>query len=521
MNAAFGKNGGLLQTAVEAAELLAARSELDPLRDLALGDDPGLFAHQDRFLKSEKSETWLFGANRSGKTKVLAAAGAALLRYGIPDPRPAYVGNGNWIYDRAVAMWAISLKYDQSRNILQPYMFNNGAGVGIEPFIPASEVANWNVTNQTLRLKNGSECIFKSADSGRDAFPGTAKDHILFDEVPPKEVYGECAMRVGGGRALRIWGAATILPPPGEQGGVSWMYADKVRPWIAGGKNDPNLEIITASIYDNPTILPEELERMESLYQPGSPEYLIRMKGELLASIGGSLVYPGFHAEFHMQEDVPVVPNLPLVLTVDFNPENGVWLVGQKVGQEFRILDEITLERSDIPSMVHAFRASFPNHSGELWIYGDATGRRRHQQTGEADFFLVQEHLQNYPSPIRFCLPDVNPPVRDRVAAVNRLFSPGDGVRRIIIDSRCTKLQDELERTVWKADGKINKTICRSDGPDSLGYWVVYEAPVPRYVASPNRLTSIRRPTYFQGQSGQVFPYSRGGRARGPRYATA
>lgn len=501
-----------LRAAVEAATILSERRENDGLASF----DP--FVHQRNFIASTKPEAWLFGANRSGKTDALAYVGSSFMRFGCLNPADA----GKKPF-KPVRVWFISLIFDMSRNILQPKIFNNGAGLcDRPPFIPDEEIASWNITNQTLILKNGSIGVFKSGDGGRDIFMGADIDFAGFDEVPKEENFDEVVMRVGGGRRLIIRGAATILPPPGVPGGVSWMFSAKVQPWLAGGGNatSPLLDIFTASIYDNKTILPEELERMESRFPPGSPEYLIRMKGHLLPSIGGALVYSPFNRVYHtdqtlapMHEGRPrpqIQQFLPLVLSTDFNPANGVWLVGQRIGHEFRVNDEITLERSDIASMVYEFRSRFPTHGAELWIYGDATGRRREAQTGESSFHLIQQYMSGYPVPIRFKLPDVNPPVKDRVDAVLLQLRPPDGMRRIAIAPHCTELLKDLERTKWKANGKIDKDSSQqSNGADCLGYWINYEAPTRTYGAAPATIRSIRRPTY--GSSG-AFPATKSNR---------
>ena len=98
-----------LRSLTEAADILVARQAQDGLRAL-LGEDPGPFVHQARFWASTKSEAWLFGANRSGKTEALMARRASRLRFGNPDPRGAYGGNGIAIFDRAIKSWVVSLK---------------------------------------------------------------------------------------------------------------------------------------------------------------------------------------------------------------------------------------------------------------------------------------------------------------------------------------------------------------------------------------------------------------------------
>lgn len=504
-----------LRLAAEAAELLASRQADDGLVAL------GLFDHQRRFVASTKDEAWLFGANRSGKTEALATLIASMARWGTLDPSEAV----RFPTSRPVRVWAVSLTFDMSRNILQAKLFNNGARIDRRPpLIPDSEILSWNITNQTLRLKNGSVILFKSCDGGRDSFQGADVDLIAFDEVPDEDVYKECLIRIGGGRRLWIRGAATILPPAGVPGGVSWMYPAKVQPWIALGKTEdernartPRLDVVSAGLRHNPTILPEEIERLASVFAPGTPEYMIRVEGALLPSIGGALVYPHFHRRFHVREELapefdgvrqPVlVPHLPLCLCVDFNPENGVWTIGQRVGKVFRVLDEIMLERSDILSMTHEFRTRYPYHDAELWIYGDATGRRREGQTGTSSFHLIQQYLVGYPSPITFRLPDVNPPVKDRTDAVNLQMRPPSGERLLEISPLCPETIKDFEGTKWTRKLQIDKKHGRrSDGADTVGYWISYEEPVRTALREPSRLRSVRSPVYMHGSSSGPFP---------------
>lgn len=508
-----------LRQAAEAAQLLMERREQDGLARF-LGADPGPFVHQRALWESTKSEAWLFGANRSGKSEALAAMIASFLRFGVLNPLEAFTRRDLEV--KPVRVWAISLDFDMSRNILQPRIFNNGAGLGALPFIPDSEIASWNVTNQMLILKNGSICIFKSVDSGRNHFMGADIDLAGFDEVPEEPVHREVAIRVGGGRKLFIRGAATILPPVGQAGGVSWMFPAKVQPWLDKGgtkaernEKSPHLDIFTAKLRDNTTILPEQVAQVCSQYAPGSPEYLIRVEGELLPSIGGAPVYPNFLRTFHHNPALaPIIegrptprvhPFHPLCLAVDFNPADGVWIVGQYIDQVFRVIDEICLERSDIAPMCYEFRGRFPAHTAELWIYGDATGRRPETQTGESNFHLMQQYLAGYPAPIRFQLPAINPPQSDRAAAVNLQLRSPDGMRRVEIAPHCTVLTEDLELTKWKANGKIDKKgKLQSNGADCLGYWISVVCPTVRFGQTTKTLKSVRSPSY--APSTRAFP---------------
>lgn len=478
-----------LRTIAEAADIYTERRDKDPLNN---AQD---FGAQEAFHASTKPEVWLFGGNRTGKSHSLAKMVSAYARFGHTNYKDALTKAPKG----PVSILVVSVTHDQSRNVMQPKIFNNGTGVGETPFIPASEIEGFNKTEQILRLRNGSIIYFKSCQSGPEAFAGYQVDMVAFDEPPDEAVYKECVIRVAAGRRLWIRGAATILPPPGQPGGISWVYTKKIAPWKEKGGNSgtPGFDVFTMSVYDNPLILDDELRRMEEQFPPGSPEYLIRMKGALLATIGGTLVYPPFMRTYHVDHDLgpkDIKPYLPLCLSTDFNAADGVWTINQKWGEEYVTLDEIHLERSDVASMVYEFRSRYPSHNAELWIYGDASGRRRDQQTGEASFYLIQEYLEGYPVPIRFNLPQagINPPVRDRVASVNRVLRPADGVRRYRIAGHCTETIKDFEGTKWKLNGTIDKEGGRrSDGADTVGYYIHQEMPVQRKFVG-GRVTSVR-----------------------------
>jgi hypothetical protein len=504
-----------MRAAILTAELLDQRRENDALLHTDWMPSQGLG------FSSRKGETWAFGGNRSGKTKWLMALVATFARFGVFDPRLVRYAGTTLPPFTAKRIWVIALDRDMSRNILQPTLFHNGADLASQgTFIPDEEIADWNITNQTLLLKCGSIILFKTCEAGELAFQGADIDLAAFDEVPPQPVYTETTMRVGGGRRLWIRGAATILPPPGVPGGIRWIYNVKVKPWIEVGGNDhtPHMDIINLRLLDNPHILPEEKERLVAMYPPGSAEYRIRILGELLPTIGGTPVYGAYDRRYHENYALsPIVngahrpqvePHLPLVLTMDFNPANGVWLVGQRVNRTFRVVDEITMERSDVPTMTAEFRSRFPQHPAELWVYGDTTGRREADQTGASNFHLFDAHMNGYPSPIRYKLPSVNPPVPDRVAAVNLALRPPDGTKQFEHAPHCTNLRDDLEGSKWTVKGKIDKVSGRrSDGADALGYWINMEQPTVRHSNAVQRqLRSVKSPKYVPRTGGGTFP---------------
>jgi len=434
----------------------------------------------DAVLKGPTWENWFVAANRAGKSEALAYCVAQLARFGDPSGRHT-----------AMSGWVVSQDFPSSRDIIQPKLFDNGfVPSGITPFIPPREIAEWRTSDQILKLKNGSILGFKSADSGRLKFAGVEKDFIAFDEEPPRDIYEESVIRVGATRRLRVFGAVTLLPPEGQVGGVSWLYPDIIQPVQQGQKADVGL--FGASIYDNSHLHAEEIRRLESIYPEGSTQRRIRLGGEWLPGLSGARAYGAFHRTLHVRpQPWPPAPRRPLCWVWDFNVEPLVSLIGQREGKLFRVLRELVLDEGSIADMVDWFRNEVPTHIGELWVYGDATGKRRTSQTGQSDYHLISNAMRAYGVPLRLKIPDDNPLVRDRVNAVNRAMRSETGEIGLEIDPSCRELITDLEQVLVDGRGGIKKTFHRRDpyyrrthASDALGYWIHWEDPV-RATATP------------------------------------
>jgi hypothetical protein len=500
-----------LYDAARAAEILRARWEQDPLRRVTPSP------RQQLALESAKSEVAMLGANRSGKSEWLAMLVASLARFGNPNPGTAYSHNGRLaITDRAVSIWVIGLTEKLVREGIQGKIITTAysAAETHPAFIPPSEIDSWNINDQTWRLKNGSIIGFKTADAGRDVFQSAGRDLVAFDEICDREVYKEATFRApGGGRRLLIRLAATLLPPLGMAGGISWYFQEKLKPWWAAGNKEnrtgnphPFLDVFSMGIRDNPHIAREEIERLEDMFALGSFEARIRLDGELLATIGGTKAYPSFNSAIHV--DPMVTPDridhrAALRLCVDFNVSPCMWEVGQRIGDEWRFFDEIVSEQCNIVAMTEEFRQRYPSHGAELIIHGDQTGQLRHVQSGRSTYSLMQEALQGYPVPIRLQLPKRNPLVVDRLIAVNRALSGVDGRVRLIFGPACVEAIADCEETLRDPKGGIKK-IHHTENPywrrthamDAVGYAVHYVDPAPQVViARDNTRGRLRIPT--------------------------
>ena len=461
-------------------------------------------------LTGECEEGWMFAANRSGKSDAAAFIAASLARFGQQCPR--FETPNPQVHDGPTTGWIISVTHNNSIEVIQPKLFNNGLSrdPGHSPFIPEREIVNWNATNQILTLRNGSSIGFKSADSGALKMAGASKDWIMFDEEPPKNVYDEAVIRIAAGRRLLVFGACTLLPPEGQTGGVSWMYPEKIKPWKNG--NPVSWRIYTASIYENPHLSPLEIKRLESIYPVGSTSRAIRLNGELLPGLAGSRCYSSFINSIHVLPQGEPASRRPICWMWDFNVEPLITLVGQRHGDTFKIYRELVLEDDgNIDEMCQMFREAYPNPNSEVWIYGDATGKARSVGGGgRSEYQLITNAMRKYGMTVRIKVPETNPLVNDRVNAVNASFRDSEGVPRIEIDPSCTELIDDFEGVLRDNRNGILKTHNRRDpycrrthSSDAFGYWIAYEKPV-RLVQSPGYAelirNAIKQPKYGFGK---------------------
>lgn len=438
-------------------------------------------------LEGTARENWFIAANRAGKSDAGAYLGSAFAKFG-RDAGWNYA-QGVQVNDRSTSGWVSALDFPTSRDTLQPKYFDNGLGLvdpDHPPFIQKDEIEEWRVSDQVLKLKNGSIIGFKSADSGRRKYQGADKDWFHMDEEHPYDIYEEATIRVGA-RPLNFFCTATILPPEGAaSGGTSWVFPKIIQPFQEGRLS--RARVFGASIYDNPHIPQHELRRLEAMHPEGSVSRRIRMEGEWLPGMVGARAYSGFDRTVHVMradDKREAHPRRPLIWTWDFNVQPMTSLVGQLQDDCYYVFREFFLTEGNIADMCEAFYSAFPNHGSEIWLYGDATANARTGQTGRSSYWMILQEMKQYGRPIRMKVPAANPKVGDRVNAVNRLMRDEHGRARLMIDSSCQELMLDLEGVVLDHTGKIKKITNQKDPyfwrghiSDALGYWIAFEEPV-------------------------------------------
>jgi len=201
---------------------------------------------------------------------------------------------------------------------------------------------------------------------------------------------------------------------------------------------------------------------------------------------GAGAVYDTFDAACLDPDADAFSPSLPLALCFDYNINPGMHgLIGQYDPRQdvFRVGHEIHEERMSLAASLDAFVQWVHRQGGWKWgplqVYGDASGRASSIITGESSYDRIRARLTAAGIKFTICVPASNPPVADRVAAVNDALKDATGTRRMFVHPRCERLITDFRKMTMDEYGDINKTQRRiSHASDALGYWVYEVRPV-------------------------------------------
>lgn len=127
--------------------------------------------------------------------------------------------------------------------------------------------------------------------------------------------------------------------------------------------------------YDNPHIDPNEIE--EAKLQLDDITFRQEYMAEYVDANDKPFLY-SFVEKKHVIAEFKPNPNLPLVISFDFNKDPITCVVGQSLDlRTFTVFDEFRLNNGSTPELCEAIQAKYVSFMGNIWITGDATGQNR------------------------------------------------------------------------------------------------------------------------------------------------
>ncbi len=239
--------------------------------------------------------------------------------------------------------------------------------------------------------------------------------------------------------------------------GFRWM-------WNTFGSDEakarPDRHLIKMRTVDNPHLPPDFIERLEANYDPS----LLRayLDGEFVNLTTGQ-VYDRFDRVKHVVSELPDTDREPLRIGVDFNVGNMSAVIAVRLGSSLLVIDEIS-GAHDTDALAQEVVRRYPHR--RMYAYPDASGGNRSTNASQTDVQILESYGMSNQSP------RANPPVRDRVAAVQALLENGKGQVRLQVSETCKRVIECLELQCYTDKGDPDKDAGFDHMNDALGYLV-------------------------------------------------
>ncbi|WP_434575048.1 terminase family protein [Pseudomonas sp. Z3-6] len=242
--------------------------------------------------------------------------------------------------------------------------------------------------------------------------------------------------------------------------------------------------LVQASTFDNELNLPDDY--IESLMESYPPQLILAyLKGQFVNLTSGT-IYTAYDRKLNQCFDT-VQPGEPLFIGMDFNVGKmaAITHVKREHGMP-RAVDEL-IDGYDTPDMIRRIKERYWQHDGndfnktcEIRIYPDASGdSRKSVNASITDLAMLKQ------AGFTVIAPAANPPVKDRINAMNAMFCNAQGERRYLVNPfTCPTYADGLEQQVWGANGEPDKTAGIDHANDGGGYFIHREYPIVKPITT-------------------------------------
>ena len=223
----------------------------------------------------------------------------------------------------------------------------------------------------------------------------------------------------------------------------------------------PDTNLIQAKTEDNKYLPEGFIESLKANY----PDQLIKayLNGEFV-NLTMSAVYDRFDRNIHVCNQLPSYNNEILRVGLDFNIQNTNCVIGVRDGNKLVIIDEIT-NMHDTDAIAQELLRRYPNQ--KILVYPDASGGNRSTNASATDISILESYGFTNMSPRS------NPPIKDRVSAVNALLKNGKGEVRLAISPCCRTLIECFELQAYdERTGEPDKQNGYDHILDCIGYLI-------------------------------------------------
>ena len=340
---------------------------------------------------------------------------------------------------------------------------------------------NWGVDHTLnkaeaiLRLENDAQIIFRSADNPERMVGFEIADGVVdeIDTLRTDQAADVWTKMLARCRQKKPGGGKNSLGAVSTPEGFKFFYERFHK------SPGPGYVLFRAPTSSNPYLPDNYIDQLKATY---SAAQLQAYCDGIFVNLTAGSVYADFDRALNASRET-IRTSEPLHIGLDFN-------VGQMAAVVFVLrdgdphaIDELT-GLLDTPAMIAVIKARYEGHA--IRVYPDASGGgRRSNNASESDIALLRA--------ARFTVlaPSANPPVKNRVLAMNQLIH-SEGKRRLLVNpDTCPAFVEGLEKQAYDKNGEPDKTSGHDHVNDAAGYFIHYTFPIVSRTITPLRVGGI------------------------------
>ena len=321
---------------------------------------------------------------------------------------------------------------------------------------------NLNKADAIIKLDNGSQIIFRSADSPERLVGFEVSDAVIdeADTLRIDQARTVWTKMLGRIRERKPDNSPNTLAAVSTPEGFGFMYE------MWGKEPREGYKLIKAPTSSNPYLPDGYIAQLQATYS-GS-QLSAYLDGNFVNLNAGS-VYHEFDRNLNATNQTIMADDV-LHIGLDFNVANMSAVVHVVRGDSVHAVNEIT-GVFDTPTMGRILKEKYPAH--RILIYPDASGNaRKSNNASESDHSILRSFG------FQVLVNSRNPFVKDRVLSVNAMIN-NQGERRYFVNAQyCPSLAESLEKQSYDKNGEPDKKSGFDHVVDATGYFIAYKYPL-------------------------------------------
>lgn len=321
---------------------------------------------------------------------------------------------------------------------------------------------NLNKADAIIKLDNGSQIIFRSADSPERLVGFEVSDAVIdeADTLRIDQARTVWTKMLGRIRERKPDNSPNTLAAVSTPEGFGFMYE------MWGKEKREGYELIKAPTSSNPYLPDGYVAQLQATYS--SSQLSAYLDGNFVNLNAGS-VYHEFDRNLNATNQTIMADDV-LHIGLDFNVANMSAVVHVVRGDSVHAVNEIT-GIFDTPTMGRVLKEKYPAH--RILIYPDASGNaRKSNNASESDHSILRSFG------FQMLVNSRNPFVKDRVLSVNAMIN-NQGERRYFVNAQfCPSLAESLEKQSYDKNGEPDKKGGFDHVVDATGYFIAYKYPL-------------------------------------------